>query len=341
MRNSIKLTLIAALQASSLSFAAGSFSVKDWSADLDKAIAKNDRKAVTQLLDFNKVEAQALPNCDDCNEKKNLADARRLFGQQKYADALQAYSKISKDSDNWLFSVEEKGWTYFRQDKYDEALAQTKTLLSPTFEGIVDTESYFLQALSQLRICDYKGVFLTNRLFKKAQRQRIIDIQDLADKGTNQALVNWVAKTDSFPVKFKDVAENTKSLPLLVFRDLDVQRNLLKMKLASYAKSKGFNSAQKTYDQASMKFKARVKALAQSETEDNFKLIQKLNLLEVEAIQRVHTDQELNKKITSKGQFQEVGKDQLVFLDDGNPWIDELDKYQVSAQSCRSVRRKM
>ena len=93
---------------------------------------------------------------------------------------------------------------------------------------------------------------------------------------------------------------------------------------------------------AFLKMKARLKVLAANETADNKRIIAKLNLVEVEAIQRIHTDQNLANSSYTVNKFKKVGEDQLVFMDDGRPWIDELDKYDVATKACpQNIRRKM
>lgn len=65
--------------------------------------------------------------------------------------------------------------------------------------------------------------------------------------------------------------------------------------------------------------------------------------MEVEVIQRIHHDLDISDKLYSKeSQFKDVNSDKLVFMDDGRPWIDELDKYEVKTKSCdKNIRRKM
>ncbi|MGE5086535.1 MAG: hypothetical protein ACM3MG_09565, partial [Bacillota bacterium] len=93
---------------------------------------------------------------------------------------------------------------------------------------------------------------------------------------------------------------------------------------------------------AFLKIKSRLKVLAAAETAENKRIIGKLNLVEVEAIQRIHTDQSMDQKNFTTHKFKKVGEDQLVFMDDGHPWIDELDKYDVATKACpQNIRRKM
>lgn len=93
---------------------------------------------------------------------------------------------------------------------------------------------------------------------------------------------------------------------------------------------------------AMTRLQKRLQVLARRENDENFKMLQKLNLIEVETIQRVHADLHADPNTYKKGQFADINQDQLEFPDDGNPWMDELDKYQTRVNSCpRNVRRKM
>jgi hypothetical protein len=322
-----------------------SFSVKAWSESLKTSLAKNG-KDVPKLLDRQK-----------SRERRAIESARKMFEKGDFKKALTRYDQVEKGSDLWLEAVEEKGWSHYRQNDVQKALAQTKTLLSPTFLPIVGAEPFFLQSLSLLKICDYKGILETHKLFKETQKPRLTDIQKLADGGTNQALQDLALKADRFPLEITEVGKEATQLPRLFYRDVVVQKSLLRMKMAEEgipvltdaAGGKYRTLAQKTIlrlrknaENAKANLKARISKLAAIENEENFKILQKLNLIEVETIQRVHIDQKLDQNTYSQGKFAKTDNEHLVFPDDGSPWIDELDKYQVQVKACpQNLRRKM
>lgn len=330
--------------------AADKFSVQDWKESFSKAVAKNDSGKIEQLTNFKKLEEKAIPECTDCDTKKKVRLARDLFAKADFAAAEKLYNQVPKGSDLWLEAVEERGWSHFRRDDFEKTLAQTKTLLSPQFVGAVNSEAYFLQSLAQLKICDYEGILETHKNFKEKQRSRITEIQDLAKTGVNESLKKVIAQTKTFPLKFEDMGEALTTLPLLFYRDLEVQRNLLKLKVAQAALTvvpEGKVAGSKIdfvnlKNESSEKLQSRIKFLAEQENTENSKIVQKLNLVEVEAIQRIHTDMKLSDNMYKQGEFKKTTDDQLVFMDDGRPWIDELDKYDVAAKSCaKNIRRKM
>lgn len=335
-----KLILGLTIAASGMSlpaFATERVSVSDW-------IQKSKGSTNTATL-----EKELFSTCSECNSKTVLKKARAHFAKGQFDEAIASYNQIPRGSTYWLLAVEEKGWAQFRKDNFEKALAQSKTLLAPQFAEIVNTEAYLLQSLSQLKICDYKGVLETHQTFKEKQKSRIMEVQKLTQTGWNDSLTTFLRKVDKFPLTLDDMGEAVQHLPLLIYKDIEFQKQALRFKatekaMAAVSKEnvRLKQSLDKLNAEAFRSLKSRVQELAQTETNDNFKVIQKLNLVEVEAIQRIHTDQNLAESHYKKGQFRSVDEDQLIFMDDGRPWIDELDKFEVSAKTCvQGIRRKM
>ncbi|MFN8790318.1 MAG: hypothetical protein ACK5Y2_02565 [Bdellovibrionales bacterium] len=320
----------------------------DWKSTFSEAVQKNQTAQIQKLLNFSALESQALPSCLECETKKTLKLARQAFASGNLKQAETLYSKISKASEVWLESVEEKGWSYFRQDEFEKTLAQTKTLLSPPFDVIVNSEAYFLQSLTQLKICDYEGVLKTHRKFKDAQRGRIQEMQSLGQTGRNQALETVLKKTQEFPLALTDFGDELGKLPLQFYRDQPFQKWLLSYKVSDSAlevlpaEHSLRPALKKRLEQARAQLQERLKLLAVRENQENSHIVKKLNLIEVETLQRIHTDTQLADQMYRSRDFKKVNEDQLIFMDDGYPWIDEVDKYEVSAKSCApGIRRKM
>lgn len=338
--------------------AADSFSAKEWAQSLKTAFAKNDTKTLVDKLNIDDIEIKTLAR-QETPDRKAMNTARDLFAKGKFAESISFYDQVGKDSDFWIEAVEEKGWAYLRLSQSEKAIAQTRTLTAETFNTIVGSEPYFLQSLSELKICDYVSVLQTHRDFKSTQRARIAQMQNLVDHGMAPEIKTSLKQYDSFPLTLSEVKEDAKRLPLLFYRDQQLQKALLQMRMADAGipvlkeaianKVVGASALERIVDRLQKDAKKgqdlvdkRVKALAQTETNHNFKILQKLNLVEVETIQRVHTDQGADTKAYQKSPEIKAGPDDLVFNDDGNPWIDELDKYQVDVKACpQNVRRKM
>ena len=336
-----KLVLITGLMSSSLALAGETVSVKDWTV---KWAAKN-KNAVS--FSTAELEKNIFSGCSDCANKKVMETARAEFAKGQYEKAFESYNKVPKANTYWLNAVEERGWAQFRMGQFEKAMAQTKTLLAPQFAEVVNSEAYLLQSLSQLKICDYKGVFETHRMFKEKQKSRIVEIQNLSETGWNDAMTALMKTVDRFPMTLKDMGPTVQTLPGQIYKDVEFQKQALRFKATERALNLAENSSllaqlESQNDQAFKALKKRVRQLAQIESDANFATVQKLNLVEVEAIQRVHTDTGMADSMYKKSDFKKTNNDQLVFMDDGRPWIDELDKYEVSAKTCvQGLRRKM
>ena len=347
------LLAVVVLTAGTSAHAEDRLTLQQWSKEFAASLKSKNASATQKMIDFNSLSKKVLAKSDDSENKTLMKKARELYAKGNYDEARSTYGEVSKSSGYWLQAIEEKGWTYFRQDQFDNTLAQTKTLMSTQFAEYISPEGYFLQALTQLKTCDYKSLFKTNLKFKEKQKVRLVEIQALSETGMNEAFKNVMSSTKAFPMKYTEAGANINHLPQLFYRDLELQSNLLKYKLSESAltilASESANaptnletSLQKSKNEAAAALKARIKKLAQNETEDNFKIVQKINLIEVEAIQRLHVDVDLDKGLFKKDKFKDTTVDQLVFVDDGRPWIDELDKYEVRAKACpQNIRRKM
>ncbi|MBX2996452.1 MAG: hypothetical protein KF681_16645 [Bdellovibrionaceae bacterium] len=352
MMNRNVSTLLFAVVALASTGRAETFSVNAWSKDLQSSLGTHPT-AVDRLLDVNAIVKRTLVQ-EKSAPRAAMNEARALYGKGQFEQALAKYNEVPRGSDLWLEAVEEKGWAYHREKDFEKALAQTKTLLSNPFLSIVGSEPFFLQSLSQLKICDYKGILETHKLFKESQRQRLVELQGLSETGKSEALAKLIEKNDQFPLSFENVGESVKSMPRLFYKDLKFQQAVLELKMAKAAipvlenaklnkKQKSvLTRLQKIAADGQARAEARLKELALRENDQNFKMLQKLNLIEVETIQRIHADREMDRESFRKGQFAKAGDDQLVFPDDGRPWIDELDKYQVKVNSCpQNIRRRM
>lgn len=359
LRKAFALILLTApASVASISMASTEVSVKAWTRTLESGLKGRDVNEVLKTLQTSTLTS-SLQVREATPARQALLTARKLYSQGQYTAAIKQYDRVPKGTDEWLEAVEEKGWAFLRMGQTDRALAQTKTLVSPTFRGIVGTEPFYLQSLTQLRVCDYVSVLETHKLLKESQRERMMALQNLADTGRSKELDQVIARVDRFPLKLSDLGEESRVLPRMFHRDIDAQTAILQIRLseagipalqASAASNTRYRTLamrqikrlQEQSAQARKNLQARVKTLASRETDRNFELLQKINIIEVETIQRVHIDQALDKGLYSQGEFAKTNVDQMVFVDDGHPWIDELDKFQVRLNACPGkVRRKM
>lgn len=328
-----------------------SLSLKNWTDELRSLAQKGEDRQLEKKLDREELES-ALFNPKKSADREALKKGRRLFAAGKFPEAIAEYNKISAGSPQWLEALEEKGWAALRQGDFEKALAETKTLLSPHLRGVVGSEPFLLQSLSQLKACDYEASLKTHQLFKESQRARLLALQNLADTAKSPDAEAMLARIDSFPLALDETGANAAMLPRQFERDIAFQKAAFKLKTADAAiavlresespvAGKAIPRLEREATAARAAAMKRLQALARAESDENFSVLQKLNLIEVDTIQRVHTDQELARR-KGAAKFAKTSDDELMFMDDGNPWIDELDHYQVKMNTCdQNLRRKM
>ncbi len=246
------------------------------------------------------------------SEQQTLSKARKLFEQKNFKGALVEYDKITSQSDRYLMVLEEKAWTFIHLDQMNKALAASRTLTSPSLSGLTTTEPFLLRALVQLKICDYVGVFQTLKDFRTQKREQVVAIQEIAQKQRNsisrQTLEQWMNDVGNW----KSLGPNLAKMPQLFYTD--------SVMLAA-AKAKSISQLEK-----------RLQKLAIIENNENHRILQKLNLIEVEGVQRVHIASQFNQK---QGETLDKSDDDLVFKDSKEDvWLDELDSYQATVDRC-------
>lgn len=245
-------------------------------------------------------------------EKQIFTKARALFEQKKFSESIAEYEKIGQKSERYFLAVEEKAWANLHLDQYDKAIAQVRTLTSPAITSLVGTEPFLLQALAQLKICDYVAVFQTLKDFKTLKKGQISAIQEIAKNKRNsvsrQVLDQWVQNTDDW----KKIGPSLSMMPQMFYHDVIMVRA---------AKAKNFVAMEN-----------RLQELAIQENNENYRILQKLNLIEVESVQRVHIATEFDRK---QGETIEKGPNDLVFKDSSEVWLDELDSYQATVNRCK------
>jgi hypothetical protein len=100
-------------------------------------------------------------------EMATLNLARVNYEVRRFPEALQYYSEIPRDSDNWLDSLWEGSWAFFMMQKHNNALGVIHTLHSPFFDMRFYPESYILQSITFLRLCRFEEAKNSLKSFQK------------------------------------------------------------------------------------------------------------------------------------------------------------------------------
>lgn len=289
-------------------------------------------------------------------DQLSMTQARVLYQKKDIAGALNAYNQVPKSSSLWIDSVEERAWAHLRQDDYDKAMGVITTALSPVLAPLAGPETYYLANLMAYRACDYARVFNTSELFKKRHHTRLSDIQELAQKGSNRTINQVFDRFEQSGVSQESAGSQVESMPRGLFHDrkfiqsMESRRELLGEikkagQLLEESKTLGANSelekqlASATSQVERLKQEAyqRARQLAQADLKEYRVILNKMNIIEGEIIQRLHMDENL-KGQRGKLSQNDDNKDALVFPVTDEVWMDELDNYKARVKDCPTLK---
>ncbi len=264
------------------------------------------------LVTFFAISAQAAKVSDLSQMNK----ARVLYEKNKLEEAIEAYSKIQHNSDFWLESLEERAWAKTRLGKYEEALADLKSIASPIWSSQVGPETFMLSTFVSLKICNYKDVVKKIAVFKKNISPRVDALEKLKSEPLSE--VQWTVLN-----KLKDSDWSVVSLGKMVDQFPRF-----------FFKDKELVAAVKSNQNA--KVQSRIRQLAIHDLEEIATNLKKMKVMEVELIQNVMTMDEKTKVKKEKLKFAKVdlNKDITFPASDDEVWIDEVGFYEVKAQKC-------
>ncbi|MBX9767005.1 MAG: hypothetical protein K2X47_07025 [Bdellovibrionales bacterium] len=281
-----------------------------WKEALQAGVKDQTKKAVSilqELLDKKQSEI---------GEDLILITAARLLYQNGALDkAIDYYKKIPRTSDYWLEAVEERAWAYAKQKKYDDAKGDLQTLTAPLFASHLGPEPYLLQGFVDLKTCDYKGVFETLKLFKERYQKRSERLEVLKNNPRSGEVQAFFDKLKTEMLSQTKLGADAQKFPRLAHRD-EKLRDAVRSgnKIAAYDK---------------------MKSLAEEDLAEISKVLKKMHIIEVEAIQRMHAAKTLAK---SDLKDHEAGANQIKFPYSGEVWLDELDHYKVSSDACPTAK---
>jgi hypothetical protein len=323
------------------------------------ALSMNDDAASAAKILAHLVKSEKNPIGADL---MNMTASRLLY-QNGYLDAaIQYYKKVPKSSDYWFDAQEESAWSYIRKGEPQNTLALTKTLVNPMFSAEVGPETVFLQAMAQLKVCDYPAVVLSLKEFKnrfKPRAQAMLAITQ--DPKSVPAVTKYVAQAKDKTPSLRDIGTDLKSLPRFITRDqrlndllrlekeMDVEQkaasDLYGRSLAEGTAKVGFQarldefrqSAEQRRQAAHSAVLLRIKALADGEMKEISQTLQKMQIVEAEVLQQISMSNRLvktdvDKIIEKKGTTGSHAKDTLTFVAENEVWFDELTNYKVDVK---------
>ncbi len=107
--------------------------------------------------------------------------ARLHYGHRQNRYAIFYYDEIRRDSDQWLESLFEESWAYFRLGDYERALGNMVTLNSPFFADEYFPESLILKAVIYYENCRYPEAKMIVNQFEREYGPVLAELDKLSN----------------------------------------------------------------------------------------------------------------------------------------------------------------
>lgn len=283
----------------------------------------------------------------------SLTRGRLLFGRGELEAALVEYQKIPRGDDYWFQAMEEIAWVHMRKAEYEKAISQVKNITLPLWSPFISAEPYFVQALANLRICNYLEVFKSTQLMRQRLRDRSKSLEELMSNQWTNAAKKTLDKIDQAGNSTTEFQTHIQQLPPLFWRDQEFNRwaevrfaAINEMKVVEKVQKETLGqsaqwdqvvqSANSRAEMAKRKLFKRWQDLAALELKDMKHIVQKMHIAEAQVIQNMYMADE-NQKARNTRKIQK-SQDDLVFPVDDEVWIDEVGHYKVEVKDCPTYK---
>lgn len=310
-------------------------------------------------------------------EKQNFIDqelmtitAARMLYEKGFLDAaIKYYKQVPKKSDYWVEAQEELAWSYIRKGEPQNTMAVTKSLVHPAFKSLIGPESVFLRSLSQLKVCDYKGVAQSLEDYKSFFRPKAANLERLQTDNVEPIDFFFKNVQEKGRMPLKKLKTYAAHLPRYVTRDevlfrlsqrasaledeSKIAKDLYTQSLQGGTAKVGFQAdidrvkvlTQDKYQTSKNAFYSRVKRLAEEEVNEIAQILQKMHIVEAELLQQASVSQDIaatdKKDIdVKKGSTGSEAKDVLKFPGSSEVWFDEISHFKIDVKKGCQVSSK-
>lgn len=159
------------------------------------------------------------------NELTSLAFislGRFYFERGRYQDAIKAYESVKREHPLWFDALVEKGWAQIRLKQYPEAIGNMYTLHSKFFTSVFKPETYVIQTIGYLNMCQFgsadETLLVLEKDYLKWGEFTKAYLED-KNKSAYKTLMSYISSKDSQ----KDI----DGLPFQVIREMGRDKEFL------------------------------------------------------------------------------------------------------------------
>ena len=111
-----------------------------------------------------------------------LAAGRNAYGLGRFDEAVTYYKQVPRLSDEWFTSMYENAWSYFRLEKYGQALGELQSVTSPYFAKRHVPEAYVIQGTAYFASCQWDRVRRSVTRYKKVYEPMLAQLKAYTDE---------------------------------------------------------------------------------------------------------------------------------------------------------------
>lgn len=282
--------------------------------------------------------------------------ARTHYAFRQFRAAIFYYSRITRDSSNWLDALFESSWAYFRLADYEKALGNLVTLHAPFFENEYFPESHILKAVTYYENCRYPESLSILDEFEGQYGPLRDELERLTkDAKTPDDYYELLRKLDStknaspLTVRLSGLAKGDKSLAALISSAREIEEEERKITIARGAMAQ--SELQKELSEGAKKRRISLveqaggvaRAKLQAERDELKALSSQLFRIKFEVTKREKETLEAElrgeKQSVALGGYRytvAVPDDYEYWPFDGEYWRDELGTYEYTlSKGCR------
>lgn len=162
-----------------------------------------------------------------------MGKARVLYQRKMFADSIDAYRDIPRDTEQWHDALFESTWAMLQDGRFRSALSNFHSLHSPFYDDFYQPESLLLRSIVYHYICRYDEIETTLSLFDRIYGPVQRDLRSVLASTSPSSAISIYREVRKIDESFDDLKrKNNKSrqlqIPFLVarrvLREGDVRR---------------------------------------------------------------------------------------------------------------------
>lgn len=164
-----------------------------------------------------------------------MGKARTLYQRKMFADAIDAYREIPRDTEQWHDALFESTWALLQDGRFRSALSNFHSLHSPFYDDFYQPESLLLRSIVYHYICRYDEMDTTLNLFDRVYGPVQRDLRATLTSTSPSSAISLYREVRRVEESFDELRKTNKKARMLqvpflvarqVLREGDVRRSM-------------------------------------------------------------------------------------------------------------------